>query len=63
VLDLPAVGKHLQDHVAWDIYYRSRVPTLNQQLNSWVGKALAGMRYLLTAPARCRPVPLMQAAS
>lgn len=48
VLDLPAVGKHLQDHVAWDIYYRSRVPTLNQQLNSWVGKGLAGIRYMLT---------------
>jgi choline dehydrogenase len=76
VHDLMAVGKHLQDHVAWDVHYRSRVPTLNQQLNSWTGKALAGMRYLLsgTGPlstgtthaggfvksAPSRPVPNLQ---
>ncbi len=46
--DLAAVGQHLQDHVAYDIKYRSRVPTLNQQLNNWPGKLLAGIRYLLT---------------
>jgi choline dehydrogenase len=46
--DLPAVGQHLQDHVAWDIKYRSRVPTLNQQLHSRFGQFMAGVRYLLT---------------
>jgi choline dehydrogenase len=46
--DLPAVGQYLQDHVAYDIKYRSRVPTLNQQLNNWPRKLLAGMRYMLT---------------
>ncbi len=46
--DLPAVGQHLQDHVAWDIKYRSRVPTLNQQLHSRFGQFVAGVRYLLT---------------
>ena len=46
--DLPAVGQHLQDHVAWDIKYRSRVPTLNQDLHSKFGQLKAGIRYLLT---------------
>jgi choline dehydrogenase len=43
-------------------HYRSRVPTLNQQLNSWTGKALGG--YALPVEqvqARCRPAPLTQA--
>jgi choline dehydrogenase len=45
---LPAVGRGLQDHLAVSYFYRSRVPTLNDQLSSAWGKARAGIRYLLT---------------
>jgi choline dehydrogenase len=45
---LPAVGRGLQDHLAVNYYYRSRVPTLNDQLAPLTGKIRAGMRYLLT---------------
>ena len=45
---LNGVGQHLQDHLAIDYFYRSKVPTLNDQLHSWYGKLLHGMRYVLT---------------
>ncbi|HEV7432250.1 MAG TPA: GMC family oxidoreductase N-terminal domain-containing protein [Steroidobacteraceae bacterium] len=48
VLDLPAVGRNLQDHLGISFIYRSRVATLNNQLYPWWGKARAGMQYLLT---------------
>ncbi|WP_428645078.1 GMC family oxidoreductase [Roseibium sp.] len=48
VVDLPAVGRNLQDHLGLDYLYRSRVPTLNQQLYPWWGKLLQGIRYVLT---------------
>lgn len=48
VVDRPAVGLHLQDHLGVDHYYRSRVPTLNDELHPWSGKLRAGLRYLLT---------------
>ncbi|MGX1500974.1 choline dehydrogenase [Labrenzia sp. MBR-25] len=44
----PAVGKNLQDHLGLDYLYRSRVPTLNQQLYPWWGKLAQGIRYVLT---------------
>jgi choline dehydrogenase len=44
----PAVGKNLQDHLGLDYLYRSKVPTLNQQLYPWWGKLAQGLRYLLT---------------
>ena len=44
----PAVGQGLQDHLAVSYFYRSRVPTLNDQLSPLWGKAWAGLRYLLT---------------
>jgi choline dehydrogenase len=47
-LDCPAVGTHLQDHLCVDYLYRSRVPTLNQQLRPWHGKLRAGLRYAAT---------------
>jgi choline dehydrogenase len=47
LLDLPAVGRNLQDHIDYSIYYRSRVPTLNDRLRPWSGKLLAGLQYLL----------------
>ncbi len=46
VADLPAVGRHLQDHVCIDHVYRASVPTLNNQLGPWHGKLWAGLQYL-----------------
>ncbi|MEQ8367799.1 MAG: GMC oxidoreductase, partial [Roseicyclus sp.] len=48
VQDSPGVGQHLQDHLGIDYLFRSRVPTLNQQLRPWYGKLWHGMRYVLT---------------
>ena len=48
VLHRPAVGRNLQDHLGLDYLYRSRVPTLNQQLYPWWGKLAQGIRYVLT---------------
>jgi choline dehydrogenase len=44
----PAVGSNLQDHLCFDHVYRSRVPSLNNELYPWWGKARAGLRYILT---------------
>ena len=44
---LPGVGRNLQDHLDYCVYYRSRVPTLNNRLYPWWGKMLAGAQYLL----------------
>jgi len=46
VHDSPAVGRNLQDHLCIDYLYRSRVPSLNEQLRPWHGKLRAGLRYL-----------------
>jgi choline dehydrogenase len=48
VADSPAVGFGLQDHLAVSYVYRSRVPTLNDQLAPFSGKVKAGLRYALT---------------
>jgi choline dehydrogenase len=48
VVNLPAVGCGLQDHLAVSYFYRSRVPTLNNELAPWYGKVRAALRYLLT---------------
>lgn len=45
--DSPAVGFHLQDHLGLNYTYRARIPSLNQVLRPWWGKALVGMDYLL----------------
>jgi choline dehydrogenase len=47
LLDSPAVGRNLQDHLGVDYLYRSRLPTLNDELHPWSGKLRAGLRYLL----------------
>ncbi len=44
----PAVGRNLQDHLAVSYFYRSRVPTLNNELSPWSGKVRAAWRYLLS---------------
>jgi choline dehydrogenase len=46
VRDAPAVGRHLQDHLCIDHLYRSRVPTLNDELRPLFGKLWHGLRYL-----------------
>jgi choline dehydrogenase len=47
VADCPAVGQGLQDHLAVNYYYRSRVPTLNNELAPLLGKVRAALRYAL----------------
>ncbi|MDQ0474725.1 GMC family oxidoreductase [Labrys wisconsinensis] len=47
-VDRPAVGGHLQDHLAVTYRYRATQPTLNDELHSWWGKLGAGLRYVLT---------------
>jgi choline dehydrogenase len=42
-----AVGAHLQDHAAYDHYYRSKVRTLNATLYPWWGQAFWGAIYLM----------------
>ena len=44
----PAVGENLQDHVFTGFSYRTSVPTLNDQINSWPKLLLQGARYLFT---------------
>ena len=46
-VSLPGVGRNLQDHLDYSIYYRSKVPTLNDRLRPWWGKLQAGLQYLL----------------
>jgi choline dehydrogenase len=43
----PHVGAHLQDHQGINYTWKGRLPTLNQILRPWWGKALVGMQYLL----------------
>jgi choline dehydrogenase len=47
IADCAAVGSQLQDHIACSYFYRSRVPTLNNQLAPWYGKVQAALRYAL----------------
>jgi choline dehydrogenase len=44
-IDLPRVGQGLQDHLHITHTYRARVPTLNDMLGSWAGKARAGLQF------------------
>ena len=48
VLDNPAVGGNLQDHLAVVYSFKASRPTLNDQLHSRFGRMRAGIRYLLT---------------
>jgi len=47
LVDSPAVGQGLQDHLAINYYFRSRVPTLNDELAPFLGKVRAALRYAL----------------
>ena len=48
VLNRPAVGQHLQDHLCIDHLYRARVRTLNDELRPWWGKLRVALRYFAT---------------
>ncbi|MEP7452980.1 GMC family oxidoreductase N-terminal domain-containing protein [Phyllobacterium sp. SB3] len=41
------VGENLSDHLGINYTYRANIPSLNQVLRPWWGKALAGIEYLL----------------
>ena len=45
VVDSPATGHHLQDHLGINYTYRSKVRTLNQSLRPWWGKLAAGVDF------------------
>jgi choline dehydrogenase len=47
VCDRPAVGENLQDHVFTGITFKTRIPTVNNQLCSWPRLVLTGARYVL----------------
>jgi choline dehydrogenase len=47
IAPLRAVGDGLQDHLCVSYFYRSRVPTLNDELAPLLGKARAALRYAL----------------
>jgi choline dehydrogenase len=46
-VDRRAVGRNLQDHLAVSYFYRSRIPTLNNELAPAWGKLRAALKYLL----------------
>ena len=46
VLDVPQVGRNLQDHLAVSYFYKVRTPTLNDVLHPLFGKMRAGLRYI-----------------
>jgi choline dehydrogenase len=48
LVDNPAVGGHLQDHLAVVYSFHATRPTLNNALHSRVAKLRAGVRYLLS---------------
>ena len=48
MLDNPAVGGNLQDHLGITYSFKATQPTLNDELHSASGQFIAGLRYLLT---------------
>jgi choline dehydrogenase len=47
LVDAKAVGQNLQDHLAVTYFYKTSVPTLNDELGALSGKIKAGLHYLL----------------
>lgn len=45
VANLKAVGQNMQDHLAVSYFYKTRVPTLNDELRPLLGKIKAGLHY------------------
>ncbi len=48
VLDNANVGSHLNDHQGINYTWRMKVPTYNDILRPWWGKAFVGLQYVLT---------------
>ncbi|NOX39783.1 MAG: choline dehydrogenase [Alphaproteobacteria bacterium] len=48
LIDAPNVGLGLKDHLGVDLFFKSRVPTLNQVLRPLLGQLMVGAQYLLT---------------
>ncbi len=46
LVNAPAVGRNLQDHIAVSYFYKVRTATLNDVLHPLLGKLRAGMRYM-----------------
>ncbi len=46
LVDAKAVGRNLQDHLAVSYFYKTRVPTLNDELRPLWGKIKAGLHYV-----------------
>jgi choline dehydrogenase len=47
LVNVPAVGENLQDHLAVSYFYKTSVPTLNDELRPLFGKVKAGLHYML----------------
>ena len=45
LVDAKAVGRNMQDHLAVSYFYKTRVPTLNDELRPLWGKIKAGLHY------------------
>ncbi len=46
LIDAGAVGQNLQDHLAVSYFYKTSVPTLNDELGPLMGKVKAGLHYI-----------------
>lgn len=46
LVNAPAVGRNLQDHIAVSYFYKVRTATLNDVLHPLLGKLRAGIRYM-----------------
>jgi len=57
-VDLPGVGKNLQDHLQIRLVYKCNEPTLNDEVSSLIGQAKIGLKYMLF-----RAGPMTMAAS
>ncbi len=58
---MPGVGENLQDHLQLRMAFKVQgVPTLNEQANSWFGKARMGLQYAMfrTGPLTMAPSQL-----
>jgi choline dehydrogenase len=58
VHNLPGVGQNLQDHLQIRLVFKTRLKTLNDEVNSWLGKLWIGLQYVVS-----RSGPLTLAAS
>ena len=47
-VELPGVGKNLQDHLQARPVYKTSLPTINTETNSLMKKAMIGLQYMLT---------------